>query len=192
MSLLTSGVVKGMVGASLHMKSANVSMGVYRQEKAKGDKADKSIMARALGFGQDSMNRAKESSKQAEEALREAQKEARKQAKAEQEAAIEERRQEAAKEKKQEEKEKIEDVEQNVQKTAQGKKNQETVKETNDINITESSEKETNNQVLDHVESAQNVDTAVDNKKDVVTQGIYTAQGEIKSASVGHKLAVTV
>ena len=189
MSLFTSGVVKGMVSASLHMKSANVAMGIYQQAKAEGDQ---STMASASGIAQDSLNSAAESNKQAQEALREAQKEARKQAKAEQDEAIEKRRQEAAERKKQEEKEKVKDVKQNAQKNVKNKKNQQTVKETNDTNITESNEEETNNQVVDYAEFAQNVDTAVDNKKDVVTKGIYTAQGEIKPASVEHKVVVVV
>ncbi|MTI60757.1 MAG: hypothetical protein FH762_12445 [Firmicutes bacterium] len=184
MNLLTSGVAQGMVSASLHMKSANVAMGVYHQEKAKGDKANKAAMESSTGLARDSMNSAAESTKQAQEALREAQKEARKQAKAEQEAAIEERRQEAIEHKKQEEKEKIKDAQQNAQKTAKGKKNQETdAKKTN--NITESSQEEINNDLVDY-------DAAVVNKKDIVTQGIYTAQGEVKPASIGHKVVVAV
>ncbi|QTL98451.1 hypothetical protein GM661_10960 [Iocasia frigidifontis] len=179
MSLLTSGVVQGMVGASLHMKSANVAMGIYHQEKAKGAKANQSILESSSGLARDSMNSAAESNKQAQEALREAQKEARKQAQAEQEAAIEERRQEAAKDKKQEEKEKIKDAQQNAQKSAKGKKNQETdVKETNKISAS----------------SQEEIDVDYDStdKKDTVIQGIYTAQGEVKPASVGHKVVVTV
>ncbi|RRJ63308.1 hypothetical protein EHV15_10530 [Paenibacillus oralis] len=87
MNILTKGVMQGLIGASGHMKMADVAMGVYKTNHNDG----------ALGYAMDSMNRAAESSPEVGEALKQAQAEAKKQAKAEQEASLEKvRRQKAA------------------------------------------------------------------------------------------------
>ncbi|MBA9086363.1 F0F1-type ATP synthase epsilon subunit [Fontibacillus solani] len=94
MNLLTPGVMQGLIGASGHMKTAGVSMGVYEIAKNKNDEL---TMNRAIGYTTDSLKSAAKSSAEAGKALKEAQIEANRKAKAEQEAALEEsRRQKAA------------------------------------------------------------------------------------------------
>ena len=87
--LLSGGVMRGIIGASSAMKSADAAMSVYTYAKTQ---KDDDMMQRALGQMTDRMNDAAASTEESKTALAENVKSARKQIKAEQEARIEKAR----------------------------------------------------------------------------------------------------
>ncbi len=89
MNLITPDVMRAMTNASSSAATANVSMGVYRQAKAKGDDAG---MDRAAGYAADSMHTAAQQSQAAQDAVNKAQAEAREQADLERRQALEDAR----------------------------------------------------------------------------------------------------
>ncbi len=92
MNLITSDVSRAMLGAASSAAQAGVSMGVYRQAKAKGDEGG---MGRAAGYAAGSMRTASQQNQAAREALERAQTEARQQEDLERRQAIEDARSEA-------------------------------------------------------------------------------------------------
>lgn len=85
MDLLTSGVVRGLVGAASKMKLSDVSMGVYEVESKKLH-PDMDKLKRSLGYASDAMSEASKDTKKSAEELKKAQLDAREEEKAERQA----------------------------------------------------------------------------------------------------------
>ena len=93
MNLITSGVMRGLAGAAAEKRLADVSMGVYRLARARGDAGG---MDRAAGYAVGSMRDAASSAEDAGKALEAAQSEARARQSAERRDMIEQRREAAS------------------------------------------------------------------------------------------------